>query len=50
MVYDQEYKYHNLKELTRVIKEYIKYYNYEKTKNKLKGLTPIEYRNQALVS
>ncbi|MEF2758347.1 MAG: IS3 family transposase, partial [Lactobacillus paragasseri] len=26
------------------------FYNYERTKTKLKGLTPIQYRNQSLVA
>ncbi|MEC8082626.1 MAG: IS3 family transposase, partial [Pseudomonadota bacterium] len=30
------------------IKEYIEYYNNDRIKQKLKGLSPIEYRNQAL--
>lgn len=30
------------------IEEYIAYYNTKRIKVKLKGLTPIEYRNQAL--
>jgi transposase InsO family protein/transposase-like protein len=50
MFYDQEYKYHSLDELTKAIEEYIEYYNNERIKSRLKGLTPIEYRNQALVS
>ena len=50
MFYDQEDKYHNLQELAKAIEEYIKYYNQERIKSRLKGLTPIEYRNQALVS
>ncbi|MCT3616251.1 IS3 family transposase, partial [Lactobacillus acidophilus] len=50
MFYDQEYKYHNLEELTQAIEEYIKYYNNERIKSRLKGLTPIEYRDQALVN
>lgn len=41
--YDQDYKYHNLHELTQVIEEYIKYYNEER----IKGLNSKEYRNQA---
>ena len=49
MFYGQEYKYHNLQELTQAIEEYIEYYNNERIKSRLKGLTPIEYRNQALV-
>ena len=39
-----------VKELTQAIKEHIEYYNSERIKSRLKGLTPIEYRNQALVS
>lgn len=37
-------------ELIEKIKEYIDYYNTKRIKLKLKGLTPIEYRNQALVA
>ena len=36
-------------ELIENIKEYIDYYNTKRIKLKLKGLSPIEYRNQALV-
>ena len=50
MFYDQEYKYHNLKELTQAIEEYIEYYNEERIKSRLKGLTPKEYRNQASIN
>ncbi|MGF1779363.1 transposase, partial [Vibrio nomapromontoriensis] len=34
--------------LIEQIKEYIEYYNTKRIKVKLKGLTPIEYRTQAL--
>ena len=37
-------------ELIESIKEYIDYYNNERIKLKLKGLSPIQYRNQALVA
>jgi putative transposase len=37
-------------ELIAKIKEYIDYYNNKRIKLKLKGLSPIEYRNQALVT
>ncbi|MDX3775772.1 IS3 family transposase [Chromatiaceae bacterium AAb-1] len=37
-------------ELIESIKEYIDYYNNQRIKLKLKGLSPIEYRNQALVA
>ncbi|WP_151980498.1 IS3 family transposase, partial [Acinetobacter guerrae] len=29
---------------------YIHYYNHERIKVKLKGLTPVQYRNQSLLS
>lgn len=35
-------------ELICAVKEYIEYYNHERIKVKLKGLTPVEYRTQAL--
>ena len=37
-------------ELIESIKEYIDYYNNERIKVKLKGLSPIQYRNQALIA
>ena len=45
--------YHNrsfedVDDLMEQIKEYIEYYNTKRIKVRLKGLTPIEYRNQAL--
>ena len=36
------------RELEQKVKEYIHYYNHERIKVKLKGLTPVEYRNQSL--
>ncbi|MFV0450513.1 MAG: IS3 family transposase, partial [Vibrio sp.] len=35
-------------ELIANIEEYIEYYNTKRIKVKFKGLTPIEYRNQAM--
>lgn len=35
-------------ELIEKIDEYIEYYNTRRIKVKLKGLTPVQYRNQAL--
>lgn len=46
-VYHNE-KFRGAEELIEAIKEYIKYYNNDRIKLKLKGLSPIEYRNQAL--
>lgn len=37
-------------DLIHSIKEYIEYYNHKRIKLKLKGLSPIEYRNQALIA
>jgi putative transposase len=32
------------------IREYIRYYNHERIRTKLKGLSPVHYRNQALAA
>ncbi|KZN45309.1 IS3 family transposase [Pseudoalteromonas luteoviolacea] len=44
------YEYKSVTELVSAIKEYIEYYNHKRIKLKLKGLSPIAYRNQALVA
>mgnify|MGYP003303431483 FL=1 len=49
MYYEQEYKYKDLNDLSKAIDDYIYYYNNDRIKSRLKGLTPIEYRNQALM-
>ncbi|WP_158696983.1 IS3 family transposase, partial [Escherichia coli] len=36
----------NISELKDAVTEYIEYYNSRRISMKLKGLTPIEYRNQ----
>jgi hypothetical protein len=43
-------KYYSIEALQQAIEEYIKFYNTQRLQAKLKGLTPIEYRNQALVA
>lgn len=48
MFYGQESSYKNIEELKAAIDEYIDYYNNRRIKLKLKGLTPVEYRNQSL--
>lgn len=48
MFYGHEYEFTSLDELELTMHEYIKYYNEERIQVKLKGLTPVEYRNQAL--
>ncbi|MCF7484212.1 IS3 family transposase, partial [Vibrio sp. J1-1] len=46
MYHNQSFK--DANDLIEKIEEYIEYYNTKRVKAKLKGLTPIEYRNQAL--
>lgn len=41
MFYDQEDKYKTTDELIKAIDEYINYYNYDRIKVKLKGLSPV---------
>ncbi len=44
--YGEEFK--SIDELEQTVKEYIHYYNHERIKVKLKGLSPVQYRNQSL--
>ena len=37
-----------IEQLQASIRQYIHYYNYDRIKTKLKGLSPVQYRNQAL--
>lgn len=48
MFYGNEFKFKTLDELTLAIEAYIDYFNTERVTVKLKGLTPIQYRNQSL--
>lgn len=41
-------KFNSVDELEQTVKEYIYYYNHERIKVKLKGLSPVEYRTQSL--
>ena len=47
MFYDQEDKYKTLDELILAIDDYINYYNYDRIKVKLKGLSAVKYRLQS---
>jgi transposase InsO family protein/transposase-like protein len=49
MFYEQEHLYKDVDELIKAIEDYINYYNNERIKARLKGLTPVEFRNQALM-
>ena len=48
MFYDQENCYETLDDLIKVIDDYIYYYNYDRIKEKLKGLSPVNYRLQSI--
>ncbi|MBT2789018.1 MULTISPECIES: IS3 family transposase, partial [unclassified Halomonas] len=39
-----------IEQLQAGIRHYIHYYNHERIKTKLKGLSPVQYRNQALAA
>lgn len=43
-------KFHSIDELEKELKEYIFYYNNIRIKQKLKGLSPVKYRTQSLLS
>ena len=42
-------RFDNLEQLRRAIASYIRYYNHERIKLKLKGLSPVQYRTQSLL-
>lgn len=48
MFYGFEYSFKSLDNLKKAMEEYIDYYNTERIINKLKGLTPEQFRNQSL--
>ncbi len=48
MFYDQEDKYKTIDDLKNAIEDYIYYYNHDRIKVKLKGLSPVDYRLQSL--
>jgi putative transposase len=43
-------KFKNPEELQMGLKDYIHYYNHDRIKLKLKGLSPVQYRTQSLSS
>ena len=47
MFYDQEDNYKSLDDLITAIDDYIYYYNCDRIKIKLKGLSPVNYRLQS---
>lgn len=50
MFYGHEYEFETVEELVKAMIEYIEYYNTKRIKIKLKGLTPVQYRNQSLLT
>lgn len=49
MFYGKEYSFDSLEELKIAMDEYIDYYNKQRITVKLKGLPPVQYRNQSLL-
>lgn len=50
MFFGYEYTFNTLEELKKEMENYISYYNNQRITEKLKGLTPVEYRNQSLIT
>ena len=50
MFYGYEYTFETLDDLKIAMEEYIDYYNTQRITVKLKGLTPVQYRNQSLLT
>ena len=50
MFYGYEYTFNTLEELKKEMENYISYYNNQRITTKLKGLTPVEYGNQSLIT
>ena len=48
MFYGHEHEFKTLDQLKAAMEEYITYYNEKRIKVKLKGLTPLQFRNQSL--
>ncbi|STZ63453.1 Integrase core domain [Moraxella lacunata] len=45
-IFYEQTKFTSLNELKKVIDEYIHYYNYDRIKTKLKGLSPVKFKEQ----
>ena len=50
MFFGHEHEFETLEDLQLAIETYIEYYNTERISVKLKGLTPVQYRNQSLLT
>ena len=49
MFYPKEKEYKNIEELEKDIIEYIEYYNNVRIKSKLKGMSPVQYRQRSML-
>ncbi len=49
MFYPKEKEYKNIEELEKEIIEYIEYYNNRRIKSKLKGMSPVKYREHSML-
>lgn len=49
MFYEHEYEFKSLEQLKIEMIKYIDYYHNKRIKKELKGLTPVQYRNQSLI-
>ena len=49
MFYGHEYEFKSLNELEKEMINYIEYYNKSRITTKLKGLSPIQYRQQSYI-
>ncbi len=48
MFYGHEKEFRSYEQLKQAIESYIYYYNYKRIREKLKGLSPVQYRIQSL--
>ena len=48
MIYGHELEFQTLEELKKAMDDYIIYYNEKRIKLKLKGMSPVQYRNHSL--
>ena len=49
LYYIKEKEYKNIEELEKDIIEYIEYYNNRRIKSKLKGMSPVQYRQHSIL-
>jgi putative transposase len=50
LFYGHQYEFESLGDLRTSVEHHIDYYNNQRITTKLKGLTPVQYRNQSLTN